>query len=120
MGFLGSVASFGRKFLGKAQQVSNFIGRNLHHVSSGLKSVQQFVAHPDVQRIGSEVGISPSVFRAVGQTASTLNNAVGILPAVGTDLKHAGHAGLNAISTGTKRSLADLYNQANSIGSEQA
>lgn len=116
MGFLGSVASFGRKFLGKASQAASFIGKNLHHVTSGLKSVQQFAEYPDVKRIGAEVGISPSVFRTVGQTASTLHNAVGLLPTVAGDLRTAGAAAMNSIPGGTKRSLADLYAQANSIG----
>ena len=117
MGFLGSIFSAGKKFLGHAQKVGSFIGRNLHHVSSGLKSVQDFVANPDVQRIGSEAGISPSIFRTVGQTASTLHNAVGILPNLGRDLQSAGHAAMNSISGDTKQSLASLYSQANAIGS---
>jgi hypothetical protein len=116
MGFLGRLSSSASKFLGRANQAASFLGRNLHHVSSGLKSVQQFSSHPDVQRIGSQVGISPNVFRSVNQVASTLGNAVNLLPTLGNNLRTAGQAGLNSVPESTKRSLADLYQQANTIG----
>ena len=115
MGFLGSVASFGKKFLGHAQKAVSFIGKNLHHVTSGLKSVQDFTSNPEVRKLGGQAGIAPSVFHTAGQVASTLNNAVGLLPTLGHNASTAYQAAMGSIPGSTRQSLADLYSQANSI-----
>ena len=108
--------SFGAKLLGNATRAASYLGRNLGNISSGVKSVQAFVQNPDVQRIGKEVGISPSVFRTAGQVASTVGNAINLVPQLGSDLRSAGAVAMGSISGSTKRSLADLYDQANNIG----
>jgi hypothetical protein len=117
MGFLGNLASFGRKFIGHASKAATFLGRHIPNIQSGIRSVQNFVAHPDVQRIGREVGIAPGVFTTAGQVASTLNNGLGLLPQLGSDLRTGFNTAMGAIQPSTKRSLADLYSQANQIGS---
>jgi hypothetical protein len=115
MGFLGSISSFSKKFLGHAQKAVSFIGKNLHHVTTGLKSVQDFVANPQVQKLGNDVGIPNSIFHRAGAVASTLNNAVGLLPTLAQNASGAYQAGMNSIPGSTRQSLADLYSQANSI-----
>ena len=115
MGFLGNVASLGQKFLGRASRAVSFIGKNLHHVTSGLKSVQDFTSNPDVQRLGQQAGIGPSVFHTANNVASTLGNAVGLLPTLGQNASTAYQAAMGTIPGSTRQSLADLYSQANSI-----
>lgn len=115
MGFFGSAASFAKRFLGQANKAVQFIGKNLHHVSSGLTSFKNFVVHPDVQRIGQEVGISPSVFTTAGRVADTLNNGVNLLPTLASNTMQAGRAAMAAYPDSTMQSLADLYNQANNV-----
>jgi hypothetical protein len=115
MGFLGKLASFGSKFLGHANKAASFIGRNLHHVSSGLKSVSDFVKNPDVRRIGQDVGIAPSIFNTTGRVADTLQNSVNLLPTIAGDVSRGATAAMGQIQPSTRASLADLYQQANNI-----
>jgi hypothetical protein len=115
MGFLGSAASFAKRFLGQAGKAVQFIGKNLHHVSSGLTSFKNFVAHPTVQKIGSEVGIPPSIFTTAGRVADTLNNGVNLLPTLASNTAAAGRAAMAAYPSSTRQSLADLYSEANNV-----
>ena len=115
MGFLGNAASFAKRFIGQAHKAVQFIGKNLHHVTSGLTSFKNFVVHPDVQKIGQEVGISPSVFTTAGRVADTLNNGVNLLPTLASNTMAAGRTAFGAYPESTRQSLADLYSQANNV-----
>ena len=103
MGFLGNVGSFAKRFLGQASKAANFIGKNLHHVASGLKSVSNFVANPDVRKIGADVGIAPSIFTTAGRVADTLHSGVGLLPTLASDAQNMGRAAYGDNTAGRVR-----------------
>lgn len=117
MGWLGNAASFAKRVLGHASRATTFLGKHIGNIQSAVKSVHNFVNHPEVQKIGHDVGIAPGVFTTAGQVASTVHNGLGLLPQLGSDLKTGFTTAMGQVQPSTKRSLADLYNQANSIGS---
>jgi hypothetical protein len=116
MGWLGNAASFAKRVLGHASRATTFLGKHLGNIQSAVKSVHSFVTNPDVQRIGRDVGIAPGVFTTTGQVASTVHNGLGLLPQLGNDLKTGFTTAMGQVQPSTKRSLAELYSQANAIG----
>ncbi len=109
--FLGRAVGFGQKFLGRAVQGANFLGRALPHVQQAAAGAQRFASNQAVRDIGSRIGLNPQVLRTVGSVAGTIGSGAGMAPGIARDLLTAGRTA-DASLAGTKRSIADLYRQA--------
>ncbi len=111
MSFLGRALGLGQKFLGRAVQGANYIGRALPAIQQGAAGVQRFASNAAVRDISNRAGINPNVLRSVGGFASTIGSGAGMAPGIARDLLTAGRTA-DAQLTGAKRSIADLYRQA--------
>eukprot|EP00953_Heterococcus_sp_UTEX-ZZ885_P029442 15623-Heterococcus_DN1.PRE.2 len=112
--FLGKALLAGSsKFLGKALRTGQYIGKAIPQISKGLSQVQRFASSGAVQQAGKAIGIGPSVFQKVGQIAGSTNAAVSALPGVAADVR-AGLTGASSSLTPARKSIADLYQKANS------
>ena len=100
MGFLGKVVKTGHNFLGKINRASNFLGKALPHVSTGLRYASQVTSNPAVQAAARDFGVSGKAL----QTASNIGAKLGQAAAVADRIPGA--------VAGTKRSLSTLYQQA--------
>lgn len=104
MSFLAKIGSAGARFLGgHASKAARFIGSNVGNIQKGARAVSSFANNSSVQRLGQQhLGIKPSIFRSVGNTASQ----------VGNNLPGTYQAAADAVAD-TKRNIGQLYNAVN-------
>jgi hypothetical protein len=100
--------NLGRSFLGAAKTGGALLGRAMPSVMTGLSTAGQLAANPALQQLGQKMGIDPTHFRTLGQTATNVGNALGMVPGAYNDMQSAGGQIRNAV-VGAKRSLADVY-----------
>lgn len=119
MGFLGKALGTGLKFLGHAQRGAAFLGKALPHAAAGLQAAQRFTSNPAVQQAGAKLGLGPNVFARVNAIGDTTRNAIGLIPGLANNARDVA-AGLQTAVTDAgrslapaRRSIADLYRQAN-------
>jgi hypothetical protein len=114
MPFIGQALKAGaQKFLGKAVRAGAYLGKAAPQISKGLSQVQRLASSSALQQAGKSIGVPTSVFNKVGQIAGAAGTIAGGLPGVAGDVR----AGLTAASsnlTPARRSIADLYQKANS------
>lgn len=104
MSFIGRALATGHRFIGQASKAARFIGQNLHHVQAGARAVSSFANNPQVAAMANKVGVAPGVMRTIGAVGNTVSNTAGLLPSAAHDI--------GAAANGAKRTLADLYHQA--------
>lgn len=115
MGFLGRALTQGAsKFIGRAVKASQFVGRAVPTISKGLQSAQRFAHNSAVQQAGQAIGIGPSVFNKVGAAIGHVNSAVNLAPSVVGDARAALTQAHHTLQP-AKRSIAELYQQANGV-----
>jgi hypothetical protein len=114
MPFLGQALKAGaQKYLGKAIRAGAYLSKAAPQISKGLTQVQRLASSSALQQAGKSIGIGPSVFNKVNQIAGAGSAIAAGLPSVAGDVR----AGLMAASsnlTPARRSIADLYQKANS------
>jgi hypothetical protein len=111
MSFLGRALSGSAKYLGKIQKAGVFLGKQLPKVAQASRGIQSLANNPSVKALSDRAGINPSVLRTIGQVSSTVGNAANLLPGTASDVRNI----VGGAAAGTKRSLADLYQQANTM-----